>query len=142
MHAFTNLGHWQVNITTKMFESTGVTVIMHWWLTVENNISYNYLQSHSIVNINVTVIQQAKSIQAVNFTERTSSSVQFNVFYDTLYNITLAEVLCDQSNVISLIELYFNESKLIAGIIIKSCTVQCMALHACPHVYIVMVMLN
>ena len=123
MHTFTNLGRWQVNITAKKFESIGVTVIMHWWLTVENNISY--LQSyHSIVNINATVVQQAESTQqAVNFTERTSSSVQFNVTYDTLYNVTLVELFCDQSNIISLIEVYFNESKLIAAIIIQSCTV-------------------
>ena len=91
-----------------------MTVILHWWLTADNNIPY-YLQSyHNISNINVhtTVIQQSESIKAINFTEKgTNSSVQFNVPYDTLYNVTLAEVLCDQSNVISIMELYFNQSK-------------------------------
>lgn len=93
-----------------------MTVILHWWLTVENNITY-YLQSNHNVNFNIalTVVQQSKGIQAINFTERinSGSNVQFKVPFDTLYNVNLLELLCDKSNMISLMELYFNQSKLL-----------------------------
>ena len=111
---FKNLGLWQVDISAKQADGTGVTVILHWWLTVENIPYYLQFYHNIIKNINVTVVpQHSESIQAhaVNVTERINSSVQFNVFYDTLYNVTLAELLCDQTNVISLMELYFNKSK-------------------------------
>ena len=95
-----------MNVSAQ-FESNGVVVILHWWWsTVED---YN-LQSHNFHGIIISVVPQLP--ESVRTIESINTSIKFNVHYDTSYNVTIvAESLCGQNNVISFMELYFNQSK-------------------------------
>lgn len=93
-----------VTLTVERFESSGVTITLHWWLTVE----YYYYQSYDI-----TVVPQLSEQSLLNFTDTTHISVQLKVFYNTSYNVTLSAIpLCGGNKLTSSMqELYFNLSK-------------------------------
>ena len=97
-----------MNVSAQ-FENNGVAVFLcWWWSTVED---YN-LQSHNFHGIIISVVSQQLLPESVRTIESTNTSVIFKVHYDTSYNVTIvAKSLCGQNNVISFLELYFNQSK-------------------------------
>ena len=93
------------NFTVEQFESSGVTVTLHWWLTVEQYFYQSY-------DIDVVPLLSEPSI--LNFTNRTHITVRLKVLYNTSYNVTLITIIsfCGQNNVnSSMQELFFNLSK-------------------------------
>ena len=114
----------KVNITVERFESSGVTVTLHWWLTVE----HYYYQSYDI-----NVVPQSFEQSILNFKERMHIHVQLKVLYNTSYNVTLIAIpFCGQNNVTSSVqELYFNPSKYNLATFGNCATIE---LHNCFHV--------
>ena len=92
----------KINVKAKRFESSGVTVMLHWLLTVED-------YTHILQSYHISVDPRLPEL-TINFTERTN--IQLEVPYDISYKVTLVAIpLCVQNNVTSFVELYFNQSK-------------------------------